>query len=166
MPPAPWPVPIFAEPIPALLGESPRFVARTQFADGRGSFSNGFSAVAGDLTLSVLPPGLWSRAMRFGLRIDVQPDPRWGPADVPDWCGVGCDIGIIRIRFPIRSGPSLMPLYFCLVRLPKVSASWMGTRLLLGTQFLSQSRARLSVDCQRPIPYIPAYQTPVGELSL
>jgi len=149
-------VPLYPAAVPHYLGPSPVVVADIAIQNRAGVYKRGFAALSSSLALSVIPPG-----MSTLLGVDFTSAPRWGSQTVPNWCNEPCDIGTIRIQFPGCTGT--LSTYYLLVRRPRNAAPWMGSRLLLGTQFLAQEQGEVWVDFASP-SYSP--RRPFGELRL
>jgi hypothetical protein len=140
-----WGVPVYGEPVPAHLGPWPRAEVDVSVRNVRGRFARGRAALATDLTVSVIPPDVLTM-----LGVAFTPDPLWAGFAVDPWCGVPCDIGRIAVQFPVPGRPPPQMWFYIQVRRPVgPQLPWMGTRLLLGSEFMTRSRAEWWLDYAR-----------------
>ncbi len=157
-----WAVPLYPELLPHPFGPSPRPEARTEFAAEDGGVVIGQSALAPHLPVSILPPDLYL----IGADPILHP---WWPTGVPlpDWCGVLCDLVVVRLRFPNATMHRPAPAYFVTALLPRQTEPWMGSRFLIGAEFLTTHNADVRLTYSRTMRTHPAsHPGPMGELVI
>jgi hypothetical protein len=160
-------VPLYPEPIahaipPAGSGAGPSSLFRVSIAlqSRNKCWRNLHAVLSTHEALSVLPLG-----MRNAGDLLIQPLPGYMNFPVPPWCGIPCDLGRITARVWTHNPPILLNLSL-IVRVPKRQDSWVKDHfLLLGSQFLNQENAFVSIDV-RAIQFAQRDTKSCGEIVL
>ncbi len=96
--------------------------------------------LAPGLLLTVMPPTVTER---FDLKI--LPERGW-KGQVPTWFGIACRRGRATIWLPILEGPAPLRALSLLALFPGEEVDDTPPFVQLGTQFLLEHRAELSID--------------------
>jgi hypothetical protein len=94
--------------------------------------------------LSVIPPNSTERC-----DLEIAPERGW-KGQTPTWFGVPCRIGGVTIWLPTLEGPAPLRSFPLLALFPRQDIEDAPPFVHLGTQFLLEHRAKLSLNASSP----------------
>jgi hypothetical protein len=91
------------------------------------------------------------RTVRDLLDIEIRPAPGWG-GSAPSWFGIPCSVGRVTVWLPVEENPGQHRDFPLLALLPRDDLADAPPFIHLGTQFLLEYRAQVTLDCSPGTP--------------